>query len=100
VLVKHYATLCLGFTDEVATITFNRPHRLNAGGGGPTKGGVMRISVDGVQKASGRMEHVVYMPQNSEEFNIGHDSGGLVSPDYKDENTFRGTINRVEVLLR
>jgi hypothetical protein len=46
------------------------------------------------------LEHVVYMPQNSEEFHIGSHSGGLVSPDYNDKNRFRGMIKRVEIVLR
>jgi arylsulfatase A-like enzyme len=69
-------------------------------GGDPGNGGTMRISINGTQKAIGNIAHVDIVPQNTEEFDIGYDSGTKVSPEYTDDFPFSGTIKRVVLDLR
>lgn len=67
--------------------------------GGVGKGGTMRISVNGEQVAGGRIERTVNMPEFSETFDIGQDTGGPVVPAYEGRDRFSGAIKKVEVAL-
>jgi arylsulfatase len=83
-------------TGTQATIKFD----FDYDGGGTGKGGLLRISADGREVARGRVEHTTIIPQNSEEFNVGYDSGSRVSPDYTDEFPLGDAVRRVDVELR
>lgn len=69
-------------------------------GGGMYKGGNLRISVNGKEVASGRVERTIIVPISvGETFDIGLDTGVTVSKELKGEGVFDGRIDRVTVDL-
>ena len=69
-------------------------------GGGPGKGGTMRISVNGQQVASGRVERTISLRAGlGETFDIGYDTGAPVVEDYAKDGRFTGDITKVTVEL-
>lgn len=66
-------------------------------GGGIGKGGTMHISIDGKEVAQGRIERTYVVPNVTETFDTGQDTGELVVEDYRDENRFSGNILKIEV---
>lgn len=70
-----------------------------AADGGPGSGGVMRISVDGREVASGRIEKALVMPTEvTDTFDVGLDAGTPVTDDYSGHAEFKGEIHRLEVV--
>ena len=70
-------------------------------GGGPGKGGTMRISVNGQQVASGRIEHTInLLAERDDTFDIGFDAGTPVSDDYQNGGHFSGEIRKVIVTVK
>ena len=70
-------------------------------GGGPARGGLLRISVDGREVARGRVERTILVPAGlGETFDIGFDSGAPVSDAYRGDGRFTGEIRKVQVDLR
>ena len=68
---------------------------LDYDGGGPRKGGTMRIFIDGEQVASGRIPMVVLSSDpHTESFDIGIDSGLFVVPT-EGTSRFTGTLEKV-----
>ena len=68
----------------------------------PSKGGggSLSILVDGEKVAEGKLAEVPHvMAGSGETFDIGRDSRGPVSMDYKREGVFNGKINKIEVRL-
>jgi arylsulfatase len=65
------------------------------------KGATATISVDGVVVATGRIEETLRAVVGSghETFDVGHDTGTAVSPDYEVPFPFNGTIEKVDVRL-
>jgi arylsulfatase A-like enzyme len=70
-------------------------------GGGLGKGGVMHISIDGKEVASGRIERTIVssIGTGGEAFDVGQDTGVPVTEDYKATGRFTGQIDRVTVDL-
>ncbi len=67
-------------------------------GGGPFRGGTMRISVDGKEAAHGRVERTINAPlPDGETFDLGRDRADSVSPDYVQSSVFDGEIRKVTV---
>jgi arylsulfatase len=61
-------------------------------------GGVITISVNGIEVASSTLAHRPHiMAGTSETFDIGRDSAGAVSDEYRNEGIFSGDIKKVEV---
>ncbi|MBV9592438.1 MAG: arylsulfatase [Actinobacteria bacterium] len=65
------------------------------------KGGTMKISVNGLQVAEGRIERTILSSAgtNGESFDIGHDTGVPVTDDYAATGRFPGRIVKVQVDL-
>lgn len=69
-------------------------------GGGTGRGGLMRISVDGREVASGRIERTATFTAGlGETLDVGRDIGNPVL-DYGESSVFSGEIRRVEVVRR
>jgi len=69
-------------------------------GGGINRGGLMRISINGQEVTRGRVEHTISkLPEMTETFDVGFDTGTPVSDDYTDHGRFNGDIRRVQVDL-
>ncbi|WP_170850726.1 arylsulfatase [Arthrobacter sp. OV608] len=67
-------------------------------GGGFGKGAKVTLTVDGATVAKDRLERTVkYMWTTGEYFNVGLDPLTQVSPEYKDDNPFNGSIDSVRV---
>jgi arylsulfatase len=81
------------------------PHRLamvfEYDGGGPGLGGDVRLSVDGAEVATGRLERTVPLVFSLDETcDVGRDSGLPVSDDYTSATSeFSGTIAQVVIEL-
>jgi arylsulfatase len=70
-------------------------------GGGPLRGGLMRISVNDKEVARGRIERTIIIPAGlGETFDIGFDTGAPVTDAYRDQGRFNGDIRKVQVELR
>ncbi|WOK37279.1 arylsulfatase [Sphingomonas sp. C3-2] len=68
---------------------------------GPGSGGQMRISVNDREVASGRIERALVMPAEvTDTFDVGLDSGTLVTGEYEGHAAFKGEIHRLEVVPR
>jgi hypothetical protein len=66
-------------------------------GGGPARGGTVRLFVGDELAGEGRVERTQPLPFASDEpFEIGRDQGSPVTPDYSVQ-TFTGTVNWVEI---
>ena len=60
---------------------------------------MMRISVDGREVASGRIEKALVMPTEvTDTFDVGLDAGTPVTDDYSGHAEFKGEIYRLEVV--
>jgi len=69
-------------------------------GGGIGKGGMLHISVDGKEVASGRVEKTISIFAGlGETFDIGADTGTPVTDDYPGQGRFSGDIEKVSVHL-
>ncbi|WP_150293153.1 arylsulfatase [Sphingobium estronivorans] len=69
-------------------------------GGGYGRGGVMHISVNGKEVASGRIDRTIVVPAGlGETFDIGDDTGATVV-DYPNGREFNGEIRKVDLLLK
>lgn len=68
-------------------------------GGGRGKGGLMRISVNGKEVASGRVEQTISWTGVGESFDIGKDTGDPVALDYQGHDRFNGTLRKLELKL-
>jgi arylsulfatase A-like enzyme len=67
---------------------------------GADTGGEMRILVNGVEVASGRIERTIRGTAGiGETFDIGRDTGAPVVDAYSNEGWFQGEISKVEVTL-
>jgi arylsulfatase len=66
-------------------------------GGGPGRGGVIGLSVDGESVAEGRLERSVPLVFSLDETcDVGEDGGLPVSDDYRSEDSrFTGTVHTV-----
>lgn len=65
---------------------------------GPGSGGVMRISVNDREVASGRIEQALVMPTEvTDTFDIGLDAGTPVTDDYAAHGEFKGEIRKLEI---
>jgi arylsulfatase len=71
-------------------------------GGGPAKGGVVTLSVDGTKVAEGRIEHTVAgIFSGDEGADVGVDEGTNITDAYPEgENRFTGTIHKVTVEVK
>jgi arylsulfatase len=68
-------------------------------GGGPAKGGTVRLFVDDRQVGEGRVERTQPLPFASDEpFEIGTDYGSRVTPDYE-RHQFSGDVKWVEIRI-
>jgi arylsulfatase len=68
--------------------------------GGVAKGGTVKLSVNGKEVGSGRVERTVPARFSADEtFDIGCDTGSPVSADYQSPFRFTGTIKKVEIKL-
>ncbi|WP_313801693.1 arylsulfatase [Sphingobium sp.] len=68
--------------------------------GGPGRGGLMRISVNGAEAARGRIDRTILIPAGlGETFDIGDDTGATVI-DYPKGRAFDGAIRKIEVFLK
>ena len=68
-------------------------------GGGPAKGGTVRLFIDDRQVGEGRVERTQPLPFASDEpFEIGRDEGSPVTPDYV-RSAFTGEVNWVELRI-
>ncbi len=66
-------------------------------GGGPAKGGTVRLYIDEREIGDGRVERTQPLPFASDEpFEIGIDAGSAVTPDYS-ASEFTGEVNWVEI---
>lgn len=66
-------------------------------GGGPAKGGDVRLLIDDQQVGEGRVERTQPLPFASDEpLEIGHDQGSSVTPDYT-THVFTGSVGWVEI---
>lgn len=68
-------------------------------GGGPGKGGMATMKVNGKQVAQGRVEKTVPGRFGMDSFGIGEDSGQPVVNTYKPPFRFEGTIDKVVIDL-
>jgi arylsulfatase len=69
-------------------------------GGGPGKGGTAKLSVNGKEVASGRVDKTEFARFSADEtFDVGCDTGSPVSNDYKSPFKFTGKIKKVEITL-
>jgi arylsulfatase A-like enzyme len=69
-------------------------------GGGIGKGGLVTLSVDGKEAASGRLSRTIpFRTSIDETLDIGEDTGTPVSEDYQVPFKFTGTLNKVVVDL-
>lgn len=69
-------------------------------GGGPGRGGLMRISIDGREVGRGRIERTILAIAGlGETYDVGRDTGAPVL-DYPIAPEFAGRIRRVEIVLR
>lgn len=66
-------------------------------GTGPRRGGMLTIRVNGVELAKGRIDRLASFDEAQEPFEIGDDSGTLVSDDYGAHVRFSGLIKKVSV---
>ncbi|MFN8624756.1 MAG: arylsulfatase [Candidatus Binatia bacterium] len=67
-------------------------------GGGANRGGLMRISVDGQEIARGRVEHTISkLPEMTETFDVGFDTGTTVSDEYTEQGRFNGDLRKLQV---
>ncbi len=70
-------------------------------GGGPGKGGLMRISVNGQEVAHGRVDKTIsLLAERDDTFDIGFDAGAPVSDEYKNGGRFTGDIRKVTVTVK
>lgn len=71
-------------------------------GGGPGKGGMLKISANGKELASGRIERTPIITAGlGETLDIGRDTGVPVVDSYRErEGRFTGSIDKVQVQLR
>jgi len=80
-----------------------RPHKLRYDfikGPLPSDGGELRILVDGIETARGRINHVPMRSGGTgESFDIGRDTGQTVTDYYTDDGSFNGQISKVQVNL-
>lgn len=68
-------------------------------GGGPAKGGTVRLFIDDRQVGEGRVERTQPLPFASDEpFEIGRDLGSKVTPDYE-QHEFTGDVRWVEIRI-
>jgi hypothetical protein len=70
-------------------------------GGGPARGGLVTLTVDGQVVGEGRLERTVPLVFSLDETcNVGRDNGSPVSDDYTVESSaFTGTIHSVVIEL-
>ena len=69
-------------------------------GGGPGKGGLATLSVDGKKVADGKFARTIPFRISADEtLDIGEDTGTPVSEDYHVPFKFTGTIGKVVILL-
>jgi len=71
----------------------------NYDGGGAGKGGTMRISANGKEVASGRIERTIIWTGVGESLDIGMDTLDPVTLDYQGKDRFNGEIRKVELKL-
>lgn len=77
-----------------ATIRFD----FDYDGGGANRGGLIRISVNSQEVARGRVEHTISkLPEMTETFDVGFDTGTTVSDEYTNQGRFNGLIRKVQV---
>ena len=70
-------------------------------GGGPGKGGIGQLLVDGRKVAEGRVGRTMgFRISLDETFDIGSDAGEPVSEDYHVPFDFEGKLNKVVVKLK
>jgi arylsulfatase len=75
--------------------------RFQYGGGGPGKGGVATLSVDGRKAAEARVERTIAFRMALDEgLDIGEDTGTPVSEEYKVPFRFGGRIEKVTIELK
>jgi hypothetical protein len=69
-------------------------------GGGPGKGGTVKLSVNGKEVGTGRVEKTEFARFSADEtFDVGCDTGSPVSDDYASPFRFTGKLKRVEIAL-
>lgn len=70
-------------------------------GGGPGKGGTVKLCVDGAEVGSGRVDRTEpYIFSADETCDVGLDDASSVSPDYTPQTSrFTGTVNWVELAI-
>ncbi|HQR04558.1 MAG: arylsulfatase [Proteobacteria bacterium] len=67
-------------------------------GGGLQKGGILHISVNGKEVASGPVGRTIIVPAGlGETLDIGRDTGLTVSTEYSGNGAFNGDIERVDI---
>jgi arylsulfatase len=70
-------------------------------GGGTGKGGTVKLSVNGKEVATGRVDKTELMRFSADEtFDVGCDTGSPVSNDYQSPFRFTGRIKKVELELQ
>jgi len=70
-------------------------------GGGPGKGGLMRISVNGNEVAQGRIPRtLITFHDLTETFDTGRDTGTAPTDAYTDQGVFTGTLRKLEVTAK
>jgi arylsulfatase len=70
-------------------------------GGGTGKGGTVKLSVNGKEVATGRVDKTEFMRFSADEtFDVGCDTGSPVSNDYQSPFRFTGRIKKVELELQ
>ncbi len=78
-----------------ATITYNLERDPP-----PATGGLMRISVNGIEVGRGRIDRIINMPAGTgETFDVGRDTGAPVSEEYERDGVFAGEIEFLAVKL-
>jgi len=78
-----------------ATIRYD----FNYDGGGAGKGGLLRISVNGKEVASSRIERTISWTGVGESLDIGKDTSDPVTMDYQGRDRFNGEIRKLELKL-
>jgi len=69
-------------------------------GGGPGKGGIATLFINGKQAGKGRIEKTIPGKYGFDEMDIGMDLSGPVSEDYKPPFKFSGQIEKVSINIK
>ncbi len=89
---------CVTSSIELASGKHQLGVRFEYDGGGPGKGGLLRLIVDGAPVAEGRLERTVPTIFSRDTFDIGMDLNAPVA-DYEAPFAFTGNLEKIDVSL-